>query len=379
MLIMLYNHITYSLSENDLKMVLSIPAGGNWKDIPSDIPSKRLERIRETGGRTTLYGRLRWEKPSYTITTYFNRPGNGAYIHPKDDRVISAREAARLQSFPDDFIFEGSKTSLCKQIGNAVPPLLAYFIAKKIKEQTRTKNVLDLFSGSGGLSKGFEWAGFNIIAANDNFSHACRTYEKNHKDTIMVEGDVTDINVKKRIYNAIKNKKVDIIIGGPPCQGFSYAGKRLIDDPRNFLFKEFVEIVKKIKPKTILVENVEGILTSNKGKTFESIKESFSELGYKMHGKKMLAVKFGVPQKRKRVVIIGVLKGAPEKCFPEEIIANEDKFVSVNDAIGNLPSIEVNGGENYLKQKIASKGLYQRLMAGLITPDKYEEELIKNL
>lgn len=379
MLTMLYNHVTYSLSENDLKMVVSIPEGGNWKNIPLDIPSKRLERIRETGGRTTLYGRLRWEKPSYTITTYFNRPGNGVYIHPKDDRVISAREAARLQSFPDDFIFEGSKTSLCKQIGNAVPPLLAYFIAKKIKEETKTKNVLDLFCGSGGLSKGFEWAGFNVVAANDNFNHACETYKKNHKKTVLIEGDITNENVKKAIYKSIKNKNIDIIVGGPPCQGFSYAGKRLVDDPRNFLFKEFVEIVKKIKPKIILVENVEGMLTSNKGKTFESIKESFSELGYIVHGKKLHAVKYGVPQKRKRVVMVGVLKGNPEECYPDEIISDENRFVSVKDAIGNLPTIKVNGGENFLKQKIAPKGLYQKLMAGLITPNDYERELIKTL
>src|SRR3989344_3949287 len=97
---MLYNHVTYPLSENDLKMVVAIPEGGNWKHIPHHIPSKRLEQIRKT-----VYGRLSWNKPSYTITTYFNRPGNGTYIHPKDDRVISAREAARLQSFPDNYIF----------------------------------------------------------------------------------------------------------------------------------------------------------------------------------------------------------------------------------------------------------------------------------
>src|SRR3989344_4523409 len=125
---MLFNHVTYSLSDNDLKMVKSIPEGGNWKNIPKSIPSKRLEQIRRSGGRTTLYGRLSWNKPSYTISTYFNRPGNGTYIHPSEERVISAREAARLQSFPDNYIFEGSKTSYCKQIGNAVPPLLAYFI-----------------------------------------------------------------------------------------------------------------------------------------------------------------------------------------------------------------------------------------------------------
>ena len=376
---MLYNHVTYPLSENDLKMVVAIPEGGNWKHIPHHIPSKRLEQIRKTGGRTTLYGRLSWNKPSYTITTYFNRPGNGAYIHPKDDRVISAREAARLQSFPDSYIFYGSKTSFCKQIGNAVPPLLAYFIAKQIKKHTNTKNVLDLFCGSGGLSKGFEWAGYKIIAANDNFNAACETYKKNHKKTILIEGDITKKEIKEKLYQSIKNKKIDIIIGGPPCQGFSYAGKRIVDDPRNFLFKEFVEIVKKIKPKTILVENVEGILTSNDGKTFESIKESFSELGYKMHGKKILAVKFGVPQKRKRVVMIGVLKGNPEECYPQEMITNEDKYISVKDAINNLPSIKVNGGENILQKEIVPSSFYQKFIAGKISPKKYEEILSKNL
>jgi len=376
---MLYNHVTYPLSENDLKMVVAIPEGGNWKHIPHHIPSKRLEQIRKTGGRTTLYGRLSWNKPSYTITTYFNRPGNGAYIHPKDDRVISAREAARLQSFPDNYIFYGSKTSFCKQIGNAVSPLLAYFIAKQIKKHTNTKNVLDLFCGSGGLSKGFEWAGYKIIAANDNFNAACETYKKNHKKTILIEGDITKKEIKEKLYQSIKNKKIDIIIGGPPCQGFSYAGKRIVDDPRNFLFKEFVEIVKKIKPKIILVENVEGILTSNDGKTFESIKESFSELGYKMHGKKILAVKFGVPQKRKRVIMIGVLKGNPEECYPQEMITNENKYTSVKDAIGNLPSIKVNGGENILQKEIVPSSFYQKFIAGKISPRKYEEILSKNL
>lgn len=376
---MLYNHVTYPLSDNDLKMVLSIPEGGNWAHIPLHIPSKRLEQIRKSGGRTTLYGRLSWSKPSYTITTYFNRPGNGAYIHPKDDRVISAREAARLQSFPDDYVFHGSKTSFCKQIGNAVPPLMAYFIAKQIKSKTNTKNVLDLFCGSGGLSKGFEWAGYNIVAANDNFHHACETYKSNHKKTVFIEGDIADENIKNQLYKSIKGKKIDIIIGGPPCQGFSYAGKRLIDDPRNFLFREFVEVVKKIKPKVILVENVEGILTSNGGKTFSSIKDSFSELGYKIHGKKMHAVKFGVPQKRKRVVMIGVLSGKPEDCYPEDLIIKENKYTSVKDAIGNLPTIKVNGGKNVSTIDVQPKSLYQEFISGKMSIVDYEKKLIKSL
>lgn len=217
---MIYNHVTYSLSTNDLKMVKSVPPGGNWKDIPTSIPSERLKQIRASGGRTTLYGRLLWNKPSYTITTYFNRPGNGAYIHPSQDRVISAREAARLQSFKDDFIFYGSKTSFCNQIGNAVPPILAHIIGNQIKMVTKTNKVLDLFCGSGGLSKGFESAGYKIVAANDNYIPACETYRMNHKNTVLIEGDVTDKQIKQEIVRASKKSRVDIIIGGPPCQGF---------------------------------------------------------------------------------------------------------------------------------------------------------------
>lgn len=370
---MIYNHVTYPLSENDMKMVKSIPPGGNWKNIPKHIPSKRLEQIRNTGGRTTLYGRLVWSKPSYTITTYFNRPGNGAYIHPSENRVISAREAARLQSFPDNYIFEGSKTSFCKQIGNAVPPLLAYFIAKKIKKETKTKNILDLFCGSGGLSKGFEWAGYNIIAANDNFSAACKTYKKNHKKTLLIEGDITTREVKDSLFRIIKNKKIDIIVGGPPCQGFSYAGKRLVDDPRNFLYKEFIEIVQKIRPKVVVLENVEGIITSNNGKTYESIKENFSDIGYKFFGKKMQAVKFGVPQKRKRVVMIGVLKGDPEKCFPKEIILDESNYINVAEAIGDLPPIKISSKKFILPKY---KNYYQKFLHGKISISDLEKILL---
>lgn len=351
-------------------MVKAIPAGGNWKDIPKSIPSKRLERIRETGGRTTLYGRLRWGAPSYTITTYFNRPGNGTYIHPEKDRVISAREAARLQSFPDDYIFHGSKTSFCKQIGNAVPPLLAYNIAEQIKKYYKVDKAVDLFCGAGGLSKGFEWAGISVVAANDNFVAACETYKQNNPHTVMVEGDITLKDTKEKLFNVIKNKKIDIIVGGPPCQGFSNAGKRLIDDPRNFLYKEFVEIVKKINPPIMLLENVEGILTINGGKTYQSIKENFEALGYKVHGEKVLAVKYGVPQKRKRVIIIGVKRGDPKNCFPSPIINNEQNYITVKEAIGGLPEI-IGSGENILKLNQKPRNFYQKLMRGLLSPKKF--------
>ncbi|MFA6305518.1 MAG: DNA (cytosine-5-)-methyltransferase [Candidatus Gracilibacteria bacterium] len=352
-------------------MVKSVPEGGNWRNIPEHIPSKRLEQIRISGGRTTLYGRLHRERPSYTITTYFNRPGNGTYIHPKQDRVISAREAARLQSFPDNYIFYSSKTSFCKQIGNAVPPLLSYCIAKRIKQIQKVKNVVDLFCGAGGLGLGFEWAGYNIVVANDNFPAACETYRNNHKKTILIEGDITESTVKDALINSIKKNKIDMIIGGPPCQGFSYAGKRLKDDPRNFLYKEYVEIVERVRPKVILIENVEGILTSDKGKTFQGIKTDFEELGYKLHGKKMHAIQFGVPQKRKRVVIIGVLNGNPEECFPKEILKDESKYITVDMAINNLPTIEMNGGKDLTEEKLITNNFYQQFLAGKIPVEEY--------
>lgn len=373
---MIHNHVTYPLSALDLAMVRSIPEGGNWENIPEHIPSKRLEQIRISGGRTTLYGRLHRERPSYTITTYFNRPGNGAYIHPEQDRVISAREAARLQSFPDNYIFHGSKTSLCKQIGNAVPPIMAYFIAKRIKQVQKVKNVIDLFCGAGGLSLGFEWAGYNIIAANDNFPAACETYRNNHKNTLLLEGDITDRNIKNELIAAAKNIKIDIVIGGPPCQGFSYAGKRLKDDPRNFLYKEYVEIVEKVKPKVVVIENVEGILTSDKGRTYEGIKIDFEDLGYKMYGRKIHAVKFGVPQKRKRVVIIGVLNGDPKECFPEEILDDESDFITVDMAISNLPLLEMNGGKNSVNGTLKPENFYQEFLAGKISIEEYYKNLL---
>ncbi|MFH1656941.1 MAG: DNA (cytosine-5-)-methyltransferase [bacterium] len=368
---MVYNHTTYSLSKNDLRMVKSVPAGGNWQNIPPNIPSKRLEQIRKSGGRTTLYGRLSLNKPSYTITTYFNRPGNGTYIHPIYNRVISAREAARFQSFPDNYVFRGSKASLCKQIGNAVPPLLAFAIARQTKKKTKTKNLLDLFCGAGGLSLGFGWAGYNIIAANDNFKQACDTYRTNHKNTLLIEGDITNRDIHHKILEVSKKRKIDIIVGGPPCQGFSHAGKRIIDDPRNFLYKEFVNIVKKIRPKVFIMENVEGILTINEGRTYEEIKNNFKKLGYSVVGHKLHTAMFGIPQKRKRVVIIGTLKGDPESFFPKAIISDEQKYVTTKEAISDLFDVQACKQDGPIRLKTKPSSIFQKFVRGFITPQEY--------
>ena len=139
---MIHNHVSASLSDFDMEYVVHIPPGGNWKDIPTSIEDKRLKSIREgyasgKGSRSTYYGRLHPDRPSYTISTYFTRPGNGCNLHYDFDggqhRTISAREAARLQSFPDWFEFVGKEASCFKQIGNAVPPLFAFHLAGSIR------------------------------------------------------------------------------------------------------------------------------------------------------------------------------------------------------------------------------------------------------
>jgi len=180
----------------------------------------------------------------------------------------------------------------------------------------------------------------------------------------LIEGDITKENIKDRLLFSVKKHKIDIVVGGPPCQGFSYAGKRMIDDPRNFLYKEYVELVKKIKPRVVLIENVEGILTSNQGKTYSNIKEDFEKLGYNVIGKKMHAVQFGVPQKRKRVVIIGAKIENVESLFPKPIIQQEDRYMTVKDAIGDLPTIEVNSSIDPINKKIKATSRYQALMHG---------------
>ena len=224
------------------------------------------------------------DKPSYTITTYFNRPGNGTYIHPLHNRVISIREAARLQSFPDSYYFSGSNASILKQIGNAIPPLLAKEIGKKFKSK-EINNSIDLFAGAGGLTYGLELGGVKTLIATDNMLDGLITLKTNNPSVKTILGDITEDEIKQKIYKEVKKYSIDLIAGGPPCQGFSYAGKRFVDDPRNKLFKEFYEIVKNISPKTILIENVPGMLTLDKGRIYEEIFELFNDIGFALEGK----------------------------------------------------------------------------------------------
>jgi len=176
--------------------------------------------------------------------------------------------------------------------------------------------VIDLFCGAGGLSTGFRMAGFDVLLGIDNIPVFCETFRKNDKKAIC--GDIRDISVEE-IKHEIGDVAVDVVIGGPPCQGFSHAGRRDTKDPRNSLFVEFVRIVNGLKPKFFVMENVPGILTMKTAEG-ESVRDiitrEFKGIGYDVKVKKLLAADFGVPQKRKRVIFIGTNTEKPIM-FPE--------------------------------------------------------------
>lgn len=379
----LYNHVAYKMCQHEMNMAQHIPAGGNWKAIPNEITDKRLANIRIAGGRTTYYGRLSWDKPSYTINTYFNRVPNGCNLHPEQMRVMSTREAARFQSFPDDFVFVGkTKSGIYKQIGNAVPPLLARMISTLIKPYLDSYNIVDLFAGCGGLSEGFIQNGFSLLAANEFDASVFETNKLNHSKYVsedkFILGDITKEETKQRIYNACEGKQVDVILGGPPCQGFSYAGWRNPNDERNQLFRDFVDIVTTLKPKFFVMENVLGILTMRNGEALKDIIQAFADSGYFISiPLKLNAADFGVPQKRKRVILIGcsenITINQPAPLFSEnkEGLFSLPQYVSVREAIGSLPPILDGGGEDEMEFTIENPSAYDRLMAKEISFDEF--------
>lgn len=201
---------------------------------------------------------------------------------------------------------------------------------------------IDLFAGAGGLSIGLQQAGFELIAATDWDHWSCETLRANHKDTYICEGDITTIKMddfKKHL--PIKN--IDLIVGGPPCQGFSPLGKRLKSDPRNQLWRQFMRFVDYFSPKMFLMENVPELLKSEE---YAEIKKQAEKLGYTVKAKVLFAVDHGVPQKRKRAIILGSKIGEPvhpnPSYFPPGQIPLTDKaapWKTVADAIGNLPPI----------------------------------------
>lgn len=183
-----------------------------------------------------------------------------------------------------------------------------------MKKQLKSFKFIDLFSGCGGLSCGLEMAGHECLLGVDANKDAIASFAANHKHAQTYLGDIKKLSEKK-LKELLKNQNIDMVVGGPPCQGFSTVGRGEVGDVRNQLFKEFVRIVKVTNPKVIIFENVTGLVAKKNQVILKQIFQYFERLGYTMDARVLSAEEFGVPEKRRRTIIMGV-KDA-ECLFPE--------------------------------------------------------------
>lgn len=235
--------------------------------------------------------------------------------------------------------------------------------------KTKSITTIDLFAGAGGITEGFRQAGASCVFANDFNPHACETFQLNHPEIKMVGGPIQNLDAKAiRKSLSMKKGDLDILVGGPPCQGFSInAPERFLEDPRNSLFKHYLRFVDEFAPKTFMFENVPGMLSLGGGKIFDTIISQMQERGYHTNTRILLAAHYGVPQVRWRTIILGSrLSDAPLHPEPTHFYSCRPNFkggatiatrlvpldvlrlkpaVTLADAISDLPSLDAGGGE----------------------------------
>jgi len=230
--------------------------------------------------------------------------------------------------------------------------------SSRSKINTKYK-VVDLFCGVGGLTLGLSnIKRFQTIFANDVDADMCNAYSINFPDTKIISETISSINFDK----ISEKQKIDVVIGGPPCQAYSTSGKRSLSDPRANLFKEYFRAIKSLNPNIFIYENVKGIFSFKKGKLVGEIKELFSSIGYDLNINLINAADYGVPQIRERVFVFGVKKGI-KFSIPEKTHFNDSKetnYLTVKDALSDLPRIKNNSSANFYLTK--PKSQYQRLM-----------------
>ena len=246
--------------------------------------------------------------------------------------------------------------------------------------------VIDLFAGVGGLSYGFAHDDeFEILAANEILAPMAEAYSKNHPTVKVYNKDIKDFSIDDLTRDfGIKQGDIDIVVGGPPCQAYSTVGKRLIDDPRGKLFQEYYRILKELRPKVFVFENVKGLLSMQGGELIQTIISLFESIGYHMQKRLLNAADYGTPQMRERVFLVGTLDKRPF-VYPQpthynpELGVPSDKsrkpYVTLGEALGDLPSIKT--GEQGLNYRSEPQNDYQRLMRTKAPVEIQEHEVPK--
>ncbi len=223
--------------------------------------------------------------------------------------------------------------------------------------------VLDLFCGCGGLSKGFEMAGYKILLGVDVNGPALNTYAHNHKGSKVLNADLSESETFDTIDEILEGTKPDVIIGGPPCQGFSLTGTRNFDDERNKLYLAMIETVRRYSPKAFMIENVPGMASLFNGTVKDEVLRRFTNMGYKVVCKVLCAADYGVPQIRKRLIFIGLKGGEKEFEFPTPT-NTPDNYITCEQAISDLPSLEFSLGAEESEYESEPTTEYQKIMRG---------------
>lgn len=235
-------------------------------------------------------------------------------------------------------------------------------------------NFIDLFSGCGGFSLGLSWAGLNELAAIDFNDYAVKVFKSNFPETVNVINRDLRFFSPEKLKDIIGGKEVDLIVGGPPCQGFSTvrqrdgsnSGNRIIEDDRRELYQELLKYVRFFNPKIFVIENVLGIKSAAGGLFFNKVQAEGRNLGYRVHSEIIKSWEYGVPQKRQRQLIFGTRLDLPifsshlymEKTHAFEAINKLQKIVTLGEAIGDLPSIEAGGGTEIMEYDLSLRNAH---------------------
>jgi DNA (cytosine-5)-methyltransferase 1 len=306
------NHQTRKFTGLVFERIRHLPAGGKMGDLPPSLQHKSFVRTgkKKTGGPNLRLLRLEMDKPSLTVTAFiFNK-----FVHPLEDRYITPREAACLQDFPVDYEFFGTLGEVQQQIGNAIPVNLAKAIASEVAKYFKRKNsdgcksIASYFVGAGGFDLGFEGFSDSRVSFKTKFSTDIEeavksTIQANRPTWNFMKEDIRQLQ-PNTVMQKLK-KKPDVIIGGPPCQPFSIAGKQKgTDDPLGTLYRNFVHHIAALSPEIVIMENVYGLAQVKSGNTLAEIYTAFAEIGYEITHRELLAADYGTPQLRRRLIFV---------------------------------------------------------------------------
>ncbi|MDD2723380.1 MAG: DNA (cytosine-5-)-methyltransferase [Methylovulum sp.] len=310
------NHETRVYSGIVLERIKHLPSGGKMGDLPTHLQHKSFIRTgdKKTGGPNMRLLRLEMDKPALTVTAYiYNK-----FVHPYEDRYLTPREAACLQDFPIDYEFKGTLGQVQKQIGNAVPVKLAKAIASEVANYFTKQNdggdklIASYFCGAGGLDLGFEQASnksvqFKTLFATDIEPWSAATINANRLSWNFHQADIRELNPE--MIKQVLGKAPDVIIGGPPCQPFSVAGKqKATDDPLGTLYRDYIRHIGDLKPEIVIMENVYGLAQVKSADMVQEIINSFEQIGYAVTYRELMAADYGTPQRRRRLFFVAAKK-----------------------------------------------------------------------